>query len=196
MLAAVVAVTSHELLAAFEVVEDGGVGAGAVVEPARGNGPAGIDLPLQAVWGVVDEEVGVEAEGAERGELGLGACAVAVQGPDGVVLVVARNLAPEGGKHGAAGGEALAVASAAGVVVLGEVGNHQGDGALGQLRPLVLRSVPSGEGVPLIDVPPDSGARAFHDYPHRQRQRLLQRWRQSRTSSSSRLIDESHENVS
>lgn len=98
------------------------------MQPAHGHWPAEVDLLFQGLAIAIGNEVGDQPQGAQRRELSLCTGAVAVLSADGVVFVIGADLAPVAREHGAAAGEALAVAGAGGVVVLVLPGHRQGIG--------------------------------------------------------------------
>ena len=89
-----------------------GCRSGAVVQPAHRYWPSQVDLLFQRCALAVGGEVGGQPQGAQGGQLRFCRGGVAIASTDDVVGVIATDLAPEAGEHGAAAGEALAVASA------------------------------------------------------------------------------------
>ena len=100
----------------------------AVVQPADGHGPAGIDFGLEHGQGAVGAEGGLETNMLKRLDLGLGIGGVTEGLADGVVLVLIFAFAPELGQHSTAGGETFTPTLAIAHQHLVEVGNRQGVG--------------------------------------------------------------------
>ena len=107
------AVTDHDAPMAA-----GGACRRPLVQPADGNGPAGVDQPGEILWPAGLPEGAAQAQAPEGGELRRNAGRIPVLSAAQVVGIVAADPLPIHGHHCAAGGKALPKAGAAGVVEL------------------------------------------------------------------------------
>ncbi len=84
------------------VAAAGGIGGGAVVEPADRDGVAADDLVFEVFGSAVHLKSGGKAQRFEGSELGLRVGGISEAGAEFVVFVVARDFSVVAGHHGAA----------------------------------------------------------------------------------------------